>query len=214
MNRYNRDLPPLATPTPNSTERLPVSATDKRLVTTSCSFDCGARCHLRVQVADGRVTHIGTEKRSEFGLTACVRGLSQRDVLYAPDFGGHGGTATSSLGFYTPLSPVSQTAVSGTGTLNDPLRVTTEVDVGATQLRIIETNSYTIGQESFRTDIVVENRGVNEQQMILYRALDCYLAGSDFGYGLQAATMVGCSVNPNNELPGRLEDPLVERARP
>jgi anaerobic dimethyl sulfoxide reductase subunit A len=62
-----------------------MSAGDPRLVTTTCSFDCGARCLLRVQVADGRVARIGTEKRSEFGLTACVRGLSQKEVLCAPD---------------------------------------------------------------------------------------------------------------------------------
>ncbi|MDF1554905.1 MAG: molybdopterin-dependent oxidoreductase [Deferrisomatales bacterium] len=62
-----------------------MSATHERVVTTSCSFDCGGRCLLDVRVTDGRVTLIGTEKRSEFGLTACVRGLSQGDVLYAPD---------------------------------------------------------------------------------------------------------------------------------
>lgn len=131
--------------------------------------------------------------------------LVVNDVLYAPDFAGHQGTATGSLGVYTSLTPISQTPVMGTGTFSDPLTVTTEVDVGATGLRIVETNSYVIGQESFRTDIVVRNLGTIDRQAILYRALDCYLAGSDFGYGMQSNSMVGCSVNPNNEPQGRIE---------
>lgn len=75
----------LPDPPPTPKARLPVPTPDERQVTTSCSFDCGARCLLKVQVAAGRVTGIRTERCSEFGLTACVRGLSQRDVLYAPD---------------------------------------------------------------------------------------------------------------------------------
>jgi anaerobic dimethyl sulfoxide reductase subunit A len=54
-------------------------------VTTSCSFDCGARCLLRVEVAEGRVVRIGTERRGALPLSACARGLAQRDALYAPD---------------------------------------------------------------------------------------------------------------------------------
>ena len=62
-----------------------MSHSPEQEILSSCSFDCGARCVLRVGVAQGRVTRIGTERRAELGLTACVRGLSQRDVLYAPD---------------------------------------------------------------------------------------------------------------------------------
>lgn len=56
-----------------------------RVVTTSCYYDCGSRCLLKVSVAKGRVTGIATDERPMPSLKACPRGLAQRDVLYAPD---------------------------------------------------------------------------------------------------------------------------------
>ena len=56
-----------------------------REVTTTCSYDCGGRCLLKVRVDGGRVTGIRTERRREFGLTACLRGLAQKEVVDAPD---------------------------------------------------------------------------------------------------------------------------------
>ncbi len=127
------------------------------------------------------------------------------DQLYAPNFSGHGGTATGSLGSYTALSPVGQSAVGGSGTNIDPYKVITEADVGTTGLRIRETTSYVEGQESYRTDVTVRNLGSTPRTVLLYRALDCYLAGSDHGYGMQEGTVIGCSVNPNNDPADRIE---------
>lgn len=56
-----------------------------RVIHTSCSYDCGARCLLKVHVLDGKVTDIRTERQRDFGLTACMRGLAQKHVLYASD---------------------------------------------------------------------------------------------------------------------------------
>ena len=57
----------------------------EKVVFTSCSYDCGARCILKVRVKGGRIVHIGTDGRPMPSLKACVRGLAQKDVVYAPD---------------------------------------------------------------------------------------------------------------------------------
>src|SRR5512139_1365383 len=57
----------------------------EKVVLTSCSYDCGARCVLKVRVKDGRIVHIGTDDRPMPSLKASVRGLAQKDVVYAPD---------------------------------------------------------------------------------------------------------------------------------
>jgi anaerobic dimethyl sulfoxide reductase subunit A len=58
---------------------------EDRIVTSTCSFDCGSRCLLQVHVSGGRVHKITTDDRPGPGLKACARGLAQRDVLYARD---------------------------------------------------------------------------------------------------------------------------------
>ncbi|MCL5808016.1 MAG: molybdopterin-dependent oxidoreductase [Deltaproteobacteria bacterium] len=52
---------------------------------SSCGLDCGSRCILKVRVEGGRVTRITTDDQPGPGLKACVRGLGQREVLYAED---------------------------------------------------------------------------------------------------------------------------------
>ncbi|GAK58849.1 molybdopterin oxidoreductase [Candidatus Vecturithrix granuli] len=53
-------------------------------VITSCSYDCGARCFLNVHLSEGQITHIETDSQNP-GLRACIRGLSQKDVVHALD---------------------------------------------------------------------------------------------------------------------------------
>jgi uncharacterized repeat protein (TIGR01451 family) len=127
------------------------------------------------------------------------------DVLYSPDFDNHDGTATSSIGTYTAHSPVSQSGVTGSGTAADPYQVVTTADVGSTGLSVTQTDSYVLGDEFYRTDMVISNSTGAAIDAILYRAMDCYLGGSDSGYGFVTGSAVGCSVNPNNTPPGLIE---------
>jgi len=53
-------------------------------VTTSCYYDCGGRCLLKVYVAEGKITRIGVDERHP-DLKPCPRGLAQKEVVYAED---------------------------------------------------------------------------------------------------------------------------------
>ena len=57
-------------------------------------------------------------------------------VLYAPDFFSHDGTSTLFLGSYTVFAPMSQSAVTGSGSGFHPDRVTTTVAAGTTGITL------------------------------------------------------------------------------
>ncbi len=57
----------------------------KESVTTTCSYDCGARCLLQVFLKDNKVERIASKNESNLKLTACPRGLAQKEVLYDKD---------------------------------------------------------------------------------------------------------------------------------
>ena len=73
----------------------------------------------------------------------------------------------------------------------------------ATGLVITETDSYVIGQESYRTDVTVHNGNVGGTvPFVLYRGGDCFLQNSDDGFGdLDLGTgQVGCRGSDDNGL--------------
>lgn len=65
-------------------KRRPDSASPSRVVTTSCYYDCGGRCLLKVYVDRGKIVRIGTDKRYPH-LKPCPKGLAQKEVVYAKD---------------------------------------------------------------------------------------------------------------------------------
>ena len=106
--------------------------------------------------------------------------IAMDGVLYAPDFANHDYSAAEFLiGNYTPITPVSQTPVTGSGTATDPFKVITVADVAATGLVIQQTDSYVTGREYYTTQILISNNGFVTASGVLYRAADAFLGGSD-----------------------------------
>ena len=64
---------------PNESKQL------ENVITTTCSYDCGGRCLLKVYVSAGKIVKIGTDDTRGPGLKACVRGLSQDKVVNSPE---------------------------------------------------------------------------------------------------------------------------------
>ena len=75
----------LALHNPKAMKKRVSPDSQSKVVTTSCSYDCGGRCILKVHVDEGKITRIGTEEGPIPGLKACPRGLAQREVVYAQD---------------------------------------------------------------------------------------------------------------------------------
>jgi hypothetical protein len=126
-------------------------------------------------------------------------------TVFAPDFDAHDGTAASNPA-WAPWTPVSQTPVEGAGTASDPYSVTTSADAGSTGIRVSERYTYVTGSRGYNVEITVTNNNVGSRTVRLYHAIDCFLAGSDVGYGFFDSSTGGifCTETPNNSPPGRL----------
>ena len=114
--------------------------------------------------------HVGDTSGEFFAGTSCGTFTVVAGALYGPFLG-------------APYTPVSQTGPTGTGTNASPFTIVTVVDAGTTGIRITQTDTYTTGLESFRTDVRVDNTSGAPLAVRVYRAADCYLQNSDQGYG-------------------------------
>ena len=125
------------------------------------------------------VNRVGDSSPEFYGRTACGTLAVVGGVLYGPA----SIPAGSAAGPRTAFTPVSQSGVTGAGTDANPYRIVTVVAAGSTGVRLVQTDSYVVGDESYRTDVRVENTGTAAVPVLLYRAGDCYLQNSDDGYG-------------------------------
>ena len=103
------------------------------------------------------------------GIGACTTQIHVNGTTYGPSLVPAGNAPVA-------FTPVSQTKPNAT-------TIVTVVDVGETGLRITETDTYTVGQESYRTDVAIQNNSGVPQNVIVYRAGDCFLQDSDSGFG-------------------------------
>ncbi len=135
----------------------------------------------------------GAAQTADMGVFARSAG-----VLYAPDFNNHpGGTATGGLGTRTPWTPVSISAVTGTGTSVDPYTVIVVADAAASGLRLTMTVTYVNGENFFRKSFVFSSGGA--QTFDAFLGGDIYLANSDSGVPFFSSGAVGgqdCAIPP------------------
>lgn len=98
-----------------------------------------------------------------------------------------------------PYAPVSQSPVTGAGSVADPFRVTTVVDVSDLSLTITQEDTYVVGEELYSTAITVHNSAGAQQSIVVYHAGDCFLQGDD-GYGFSDTATGGiyCAAQPDN----------------
>ena len=61
------------------------NATTETIYTTTCSYDCGGRCLLKVHVRGSRIKKISTGNVEGLDLRACPRGLAQKAVAEDPN---------------------------------------------------------------------------------------------------------------------------------
>src|SRR6185437_13581358 len=105
-----------------------------------------------------------------------------------------------------------QSAVSGAGTAQSPLQVTTTVQGldgnSSPVLTLVEKDSYVVGTEFYSTDMTITNNTSATQPVKLYHAADCFLQGSDEGYGFvdPANGTAACTQSPNNSPPALVEE--------
>ena len=134
------------------------------------------------------VNHAGDSAPAFFGTTACGTLVASGGTLYGPASIPAGGSASPR----TTFGLISQSAATGDGSVGSPRSVTTTVTGG--DLTLVETDSYIFGQEAYRTDVTLTNSGATSAEAIIYRAGDCFLEDSDFGFGLlgPAAGAVAC----------------------
>ena len=150
------------------------------------------------------VDHAGDSSPEFFGDTACGTLLAVDGTLYGPPNIPAGNAASPRTGF----TAVSQTPVTGTGTSADPFTIVTVVSLGTSGLQVTETDTYVVGEESYRTDVTVTNGTTTAKSAILYRAGDCYLQNSDRGFGSADAVtgavscVAGVMDNAGNIVPG------------
>lgn len=90
-----------------------------------------------------------------------------------------------------PYSKVSQD-LSGDGSRAHPFVIATVVDLPGTGIELTQTDSYTTGIYSYDTSITVRNVNGATHHVLVYRAADCYLGGSDTGFGAIAQGMAAC----------------------
>jgi hypothetical protein len=150
---------------------VPSAGADQAITTSGPLTSIGVTSDLSCSVNE-----VGDNSGEFYGENACATEISVAGTTYGPAAIPAG---NSPGGFI----PVSQTGVTGSGTNADPYVVVTVVDVASTGLTITETDTYVVGDDSYRTDVLVSNTTGSPIDAVVYRGGDCYLHAGDTGFG-------------------------------
>lgn len=124
--------------------------------------------------------------------------------LYTPNFKAR--RSATGFGDSEPFTPVSQSARLGRGTTKNPWRIETVVRATTSGLLVREVDSYIARDAGYRTDVTITNQSNGTRAVVLYRAADCYLQESDYGFGfIGKGGSVACTRTPDNKPPDRVE---------
>jgi hypothetical protein len=120
---------------------------------------------------------------------ACGTFLAVGGQLYGPTTI----PAGNNLGGYAQWTPVSQSD-SGDGSPGNPYTAVTTVTAGDTGIQLTQTDRWLASGAVLETTYSLTSRDGDTQQVVLYRAADCYVGDSDNGTGTydEAGQSVGC----------------------
>ena len=121
------------------------------------------------------VDHVDDSQPEFFGDTACATLVAVEGILYGPEQIPAGGAASPRTAF----TPISQSGVTGSGTEASPSQIVSVVDLGTSGVRLMQTDTYVVGQEAYRTTVVLSNGSGSSADIVVYRAGDCYLQNSN-----------------------------------
>lgn len=132
-------------------------------------------------------------------------------TVYGPDFDQNFASGTgislTTAGNYLAYTPGPQSAVTGAGTSSSPYGITSGVTAGTSGIAVAESDRYVTASNGYTTAITLTNTTAGPVSGVLYRAFDCYLQGSDNGYGdVESDGSVVCSSSANDTSGGPAEE--------
>ncbi|HTU28918.1 MAG TPA: hypothetical protein VMF07_06030 [Solirubrobacteraceae bacterium] len=140
----------------------------------------------------------------------CGTFVSIGPMIYGPDFSENYASGTSiwlsTEDNYTAYTPGAQSGVTGSGTAGDPFAVTSSATAGASGIVVSESDRYVRGATGYTTTITLTNTTGAPVNGLLYRAVDCYVSGSDDGYGaVGTGGVIACTSSANDTSGGAAE---------
>jgi len=208
---------------PAAWAQSPTQATDIQSAGPLSNIWIGNDLSCQVQHAGESTTEFypGTAGAGDCGTLLQIFTDDADQNLYGPAFNEHsaGSKATQYLTSELSFTPVSQ-SLTGSGTAASPYQVITVVTVAdpgevTTDLSLTEADSYVVGNDYYSTSITIADQSGEPINGELYRAGDCFLAGSDNGFGAldmanPNAPSAACTLTANNSPSSALEEFVPE----